>query len=356
VVGRFQPYRVIVVASALAVSVAGCSLIVDVGDLTRGDADATDVDGDVPPPDAADADIEADGEADADLDADSDMPVEADTDDDGDADAEASTDADADGDADAEVADGDDAEVPDECAGQPNFTPCTLVTVPDRSYDICLDGTCVSPGCGDASCNAPGPNWTVPDTNQRLCYDASTSIVCPDNGGTVTCTTTAFCGQDWQYGWDMSHMASERFTRTATTEPLVTDNVTGLVWQGCAAGRTGTDCGGAIFEPDWSGAVEYCETLTWGGLTDWRLPSRYELQSLVDYGTSSHPAIDRTAFPATPSAPFWSSSSSPWVSWTTKTNRAGERFDVFVSGRPRRSKCASREACPFPASPSWPTR
>jgi hypothetical protein len=66
--------RYVVVASALATSVAGCSLIVDVGDLSRGDAEVGDVDGDVPPSDAADtdADADADGDADADVDADAD--------------------------------------------------------------------------------------------------------------------------------------------------------------------------------------------------------------------------------------------------------------------------------------------
>ena len=37
---------------------------------------------------------------------------------------------------------------------------------------------------------------------------------------------------------------SPRFTRDTTTadQPIVYDNVTGLTWQGCPAGRTGAEC------------------------------------------------------------------------------------------------------------------
>ena len=193
---------------------------------------------------------------------------------------------------------------------RPDFTPCTLVTTPDYSYDICSGGTCVSPGsCGTAACNAPGPNWTIPDTNQRLCYDEWGSITCPGTAGSPTCSTTAFCGQDWQYGWDTSNPASARFARTGTTEPTVTDNVTGLVWQGCSAGQTGATCTGTAGTHTWVNALAYCEGLTWGGYDDWRLADAFELQTIVDYSRPWGPYIDPTAFPAQPGNDFWSSSS-----------------------------------------------
>jgi hypothetical protein len=46
----------------------------------------------------------------------------------------------------------------------------------------------------------------------------------------------------------------------------------------------------------------------WGGFSDWRLPDEYALESIVDYGRSTAPTIDTTAFPETPSSGFWSSS------------------------------------------------
>lgn len=55
------------------------------------------------------------------------------------------------------------------CPGRADWTPCAVVTVPDRHYDICVEGTCVPPGCGDATCNVSGPHFPLADTGQRLC-------------------------------------------------------------------------------------------------------------------------------------------------------------------------------------------
>ncbi|MBI5525838.1 MAG: DUF1566 domain-containing protein [Deltaproteobacteria bacterium] len=46
------------------------------------------------------------------------------------------------------------------------------------------------------------------------------------------------------------------------------------------------------------------------GQADWRLPDRYELRSIADYGRVS-PSIDATTFPATPNNYFWRSTAAP---------------------------------------------
>jgi hypothetical protein len=91
----------------------------------------------------------------------------------------------------------------------------------------------------------------------------------------------------------------------------VTDSATGLVWQKCSAvqGTTVGNCStGSISSYTWSNAIIYCEGLTLGGRSDWRLPSINELRSIVDYGKSSYPTIDSTSFPNTQSYNYWSSS------------------------------------------------
>ncbi|MBN2524764.1 MAG: DUF1566 domain-containing protein [Deltaproteobacteria bacterium] len=102
-----------------------------------------------------------------------------------------------------------------------------------------------------------------------------------------------------------------RFIRdtTVTNNPVVTDSATGLLWQGCAGGLSGDACAtGTATMYTWKNALAYCESLNWGGYTDWRLPNKKELLSIVD-DSRYNPARDMTAFPATPSSDFWSSSS-----------------------------------------------
>jgi hypothetical protein len=189
------------------------------------------------------------------------------------------------------------------CTGQPDFTPCTVVTVPDRKYDICMGGICASPGCGEASCNVSGSHFPLADTGQRTCSDEKTgTIECPAAG-------TALYGQDAQYGWDTSHASSERYTRelSLADEPLVIDNVTGLMWQGCEVGLHGSDCSqGTMGKQDWPSAVSTCDRLVWAGYRDWHLPDPYELDSIVEIASN----VDRTAFPASHLSGlfYWSSS------------------------------------------------
>ncbi|MEW6260159.1 MAG: DUF1566 domain-containing protein [Thermodesulfobacteriota bacterium] len=88
----------------------------------------------------------------------------------------------------------------------------------------------------------------------------------------------------------------------------VTDTSTGLMWQKETPVRTMT----------WEEALFYCENLTLGDYTDWRLPTFKELRSLVDYSRYT-PAINTTFFPDTVASFYWSSTSyaySPDFAWS----------------------------------------
>ncbi len=75
----------------------------------------------------------------------------------------------------------------------------------------------------------------------------------------------------------------------------VTDATTGLEWQLVALGTF-----------TWSQATTYCDALVLDGQSDWRLPTRIELLSIVDSTRLSGAAINSTFFPQTPPTPFWS--------------------------------------------------
>ena len=208
------------------------------------------------------------------------------------------------------------------CAGKPNFTRCHVVTTPDRDYDICIQGECLSTGCGTVTCNVPGPWFRLADTGQRDCFDQAGKVACADSAGAPACASIPGCGQDAQYGWDKAHPAQDRFVRVeaAPGEWVVRDDVTGLMWQGCHAGKSGSDCQGDAESLTWEDALARCDGLVWGGSDDWRLPDEYEAQSLVDYGSESV-AIDTWVFPSADSA---------HGEWTSSTAVGAGAFAWFV--------------------------
>jgi hypothetical protein len=100
--------------------------------------------------------------------------------------------------------------------------------------------------------------------------------------------------------------------RYTTTGGTVFDTKTKLTWQQTTPA--------AVYA--WAAAKTYCQTLSLAG-TGWRLPTMKELQTIVDYSLV-FPSIDQTAFPATPSSYFWSSSpaaGSPADAWVVYFDR-----------------------------------
>ncbi|MBO7127288.1 DUF1566 domain-containing protein [bacterium] len=88
---------------------------------------------------------------------------------------------------------------------------------------------------------------------------------------------------------------------TVKGDIIVTDTETGLIWQRSY-----------VSEKTWQQALAYCENLIYAGYSDWRLPNKNELASLVNYGKND-PASN---FPAMPSEYFWSSSTHNYNKYT----------------------------------------
>lgn len=137
------------------------------------------------------------------------------------------------------------------------------------------------------------------------------------------------------YDYDKSNKYYVRCVRGATVglsltnngNGTVTDNVTGLIWQRTDDGTTKT----------WEQAISYCESLSLGGQSDWRLPNVKELQSIVDYNSKSiytspgtdaggSPlAINTSAFPNTIPSYYWSST-------TFRANSLNAHSVYFLDG------------------------
>lgn len=82
----------------------------------------------------------------------------------------------------------------------------------------------------------------------------------------------------------------------------VEDKTTNLIWEHVTT-TTGAN------EYTWGEAITYCNNLTKAGKTDWRLPNKYELLSLVDFDLSN-PVIDSSYFTGITEALYiWTSTS-----------------------------------------------
>lgn len=186
-------------------------------------------------------------------------------------------------------------------------------------------------------------------------------VFCDDDDvdNELDCLLTDPAGQDAEYGRDVTNNddsdghAGFSFTKldadgadlpaSATEWFCVRDNVTGLIWEVKTDdgglrnmdwtyswynpdSRTNGGDGGA--QNDGSCGNNTCDTYAFVqavnadeglcGATDWRLPNREELRSIVNYGQMS-PAIDAEYFPNTISEKFWSSSSRAYYAnqaWT----------------------------------------
>jgi hypothetical protein len=118
-------------------------------------------------------------------------------------------------------------------------------------------------------------------------------------------------------------------TGDISASPILTDNgdgtindsTSGRTWQKCSNGQTAPTCSGTATKVAWADSITYCEGLTLGGRSDWRLPNANELRNIVDYSKSSSPKIDTNFFPNTQSSEYWSSNTSIQStnnSWTVR--------------------------------------
>ncbi len=135
-------------------------------------------------------------------------------------------------------------------------------------------------------------NFKLPDSGQTQCYNSS--------GIEVNCAGT---GQDGAY--DINPMSY-----TDNLDGTVTDNNTGLMWEQQDDGNTYNwyETSGtydASYNPT---SQDICGALTTGSYTDWRLPSKKELMSIVDYSIPNPGSkINTTYFPNTNASNYWSS-------------------------------------------------
>ena len=119
---------------------------------------------------------------------------------------------------------------------------------------------------------------TLTDTGQDKCYDIiGEEIDCPAKGQPL-------------YGQDAQYVGTAKVFRD-NGNYTVTDVYSKLMWQQYTADVDENyilDDNDRIHQSE---AINFCEKLVFAGYDDWRLPEKYELESILDY-TRIDPAID----------------------------------------------------------------
>jgi len=175
--------------------------------------------------------------------------------------------------------------------------------------------------------HAAGPTGLLNDTGQDTCYDGAALVACtPANSGDAAANPR----QDGRFGRDAAAVAgtlsktgagakSFDYTRVCMSGELAgqgacpaspaqgtganqwactKDNVTNLIWSLDSPVYNWTAA--TTTYPTAMNATSRC-----GYTTNWRLPTRRELLSIVNNGTWS-PSIDSAYFPGTVSDWYWS--------------------------------------------------
>ncbi len=125
----------------------------------------------------------------------------------------------------------------------------------------------------------------LPDTGQSICYDLQGhEMTCPEQGEELF-------GQDGNY-WGSQPF----FTHDVVGgDEIVIDSNTGLMWQQDTADTNGDAIVDEDDRLDQQSAVDFCDSLEFAGHSDWRLPTIFELTTIMNFNHFA-PVIDSSIF------------------------------------------------------------
>ncbi len=115
----------------------------------------------------------------------------------------------------------------------------------------------------------------------------------------------------------------------------VGDQNTGLMWKKCLEGQMGAKCFGTATAYPWELAQQRAQALNnqrFAGYTDWRLPTRQELLSIVEQ-QCENPSANLQIFPHTPAAGLWSGDEAGMNAWSLDFTRGKEYKSLKGGGK-----------------------
>jgi len=148
-------------------------------------------------------------------------------------------------------------------------------------------------GIAASQCYGAGSNVLI------SCISAPAIALNARQDGMVGRDVTSLVSTDGQLGLSYNLVATYAKTQ------CVIDNITGLMWQGKTTALAAP--AGDARSLEVKTYLAAINTAGWCGFTDWRVPSRLELQSLLNYGSvDPYFDIDVNWFPDTLPGPYYS--------------------------------------------------
>ncbi|MFH0838729.1 MAG: DUF1566 domain-containing protein [Candidatus Omnitrophota bacterium] len=150
--------------------------------------------------------------------------------------------------------------------------------------------------------------FLFPDSGMKKCYDDEGKIITAPKKG------KRLYGQDGSYtinpiSFTKLREGAKEIGGNASWKDayrMVRDDNTGLIWEIKSPDKADINYMGATYV--WEDTKNYIDALnksSYGGFSDWRLPNREELRSIVDYN-GDIPAIDKKYFPDILPKFYWS--------------------------------------------------
>jgi hypothetical protein len=160
-------------------------------------------------------------------------------------------------------------------------------------------------------------------TDCTVCPDDGDLAIPIDDGG----VKKVVCAHDYP-AWGVVAVPLGDFLNSEYD--TITDKVTGLEWQVTVSSD--------FFS--WLGARNYCDSLDLANQSDWRLPTQFELESLVNFNVTSPPAMAYPFNALMSNNVFWSAT--PYTggltdAWVLNVDAGASSYQDINGGR--RARC-----------------
>ena len=196
-------------------------------------------------------------------------------------------------------------------------------------------------------------NWAywAAEHNQSSDNENNFWVYNSDEASLMTSTSSTQGGSNWTFacvsGEEYGKVNAEDYEiRTINGHEVVFDTSTNLLWQKASKPVN-----------SWKEALAYCQDLEYAGYSDWRLPDKNELVTLVDYSkadpASSFPGMTSETLLSSTSQVAYGNAAGP-IAVKMGSGMVGGGSDSYDYGENQAARCVRSDTQPLPAGRTIP--